>query len=233
MFVKMSLRDQLFCIADSVGMTLLAVLFLLPLPSCFLRVSLPTLFATVLNFSTTNNLCIFWRSKFQQVSNYAFCSSDDIFTKKWNCSSPNILGKCTESPYTLLTNTSIEWNLCLSSSNHLVTSSRIEMNVGGFYKRQNKTSDTNRYRGYFFTAFVSQVKVNTMKTIFEQRSELQVAKWLRVQVLSSSYNVSSLELRNKAKATQQLSPCVANDIVLNQVRVYHERVYADSVVSKF
>ena len=51
--------------------------------------------------------------------------------------------------------------------------------------------------------------------------------------MSNSYNVSRLELRNKRKATQQWSFCVANEIVLNQVGVYHERVYADNVVSKF
>ena len=61
--------------------------------------------------STTNNLCNLWHSKFQQVSTYAFCSWDDIFTQKRNCSSPNNLCKCTESPSTLLTNTSIVWNL--------------------------------------------------------------------------------------------------------------------------
>ena len=107
------------------------------------------------------------------------------------------------------------------------------MNVGGFSEHQNKTSDTDRYKGYFFTALVSRVNVNTVKKIFEQRSELQVAKSLIVHVLSSSYNVSRLELRNKRKATQQWSLRVANDIVLNQVGVYHERVYADNVVSKF
>ena len=53
-------------------------------------------------------------------------------------------------------------------------------------------------------------------------------------VLSAiSYLISRLQLRNKKKATQQCSPCVANDIVLNQVGVYHERVYADNVESKF
>ena len=98
------------------------------------------------------------------------------------------------------------------------------MNVGGFSEHQNKTSDTDRYKGYFFTARVSQVNVNTMKRIFEQRSQLHVAKCLIVHVLSSSYNVSKLELLNKRRATQQWSLCVANDIVLNQVRVYHERV---------
>ena len=38
MFVQMSLRDQLTCFADFVGMTLFAVFFLLPLPNCFFRV---------------------------------------------------------------------------------------------------------------------------------------------------------------------------------------------------
>ena len=84
-----------------------------------------------------------------------------------------------------------------------------------------------------FSPLVSQVIVKTMKRIFEHRSELQVAECLIVHVLSSSYNVYRLELRIKKKATQQWSLRVANDIVLNQVRVYHERVYEDNVVSKF
>ena len=85
----------------------------------------------------------------------------------------------------------------------------------------------------FFTARVSQVNVNTMKRIFEQRSELQVAKCLIVHVMSSSFNVSGHEFPNKLKATQQWSACVANDIVLNDFCVYHERVYAYNVVSNF
>ena len=107
------------------------------------------------------------------------------------------------------------------------------MNVRGFSEHQNKTSDTDRYKKSFFTARVFQVNVNTMKRSFEQRSKLQVAKCLIVHVLSISYNVSGLELRNERNATQQWSLCVANDIGLNQVNVYHERVYADKVVSKF
>ena len=114
-----------------------------------------------------------------------------------------------------------------------MTSFRLETNVGSFSEHQNKTSDTDRYKGYFFTARVSQVNVNTMKKVFEQRSELQFAKCLIVHVLSSSYRFSRLELRNKRKGTQQWSFCVANDIVLNQVSVYHERVYAYKVISKF
>ena len=107
------------------------------------------------------------------------------------------------------------------------------MNVADFSEHQNKTSDTDRYKSFFFTDRVSQVNVNTMKRIFEQWFELQVAKFLIDHVLSNNYNVSRFELRNKRKATQQWSFCVTNDIVLNQVCVYHERVYAYNVVSKF
>ena len=114
--------------------------------------------------STTNNLCKFWHSKVQQVRTYAFCSWDDIFTQKWNCSSLNNLCKRTESSSTLSINTSIKWNLYLSSSNHLVTSLRLEMKVGSFSEQQNKTSDTDRYKRFFFR--VSQVNVNTMKKNF-------------------------------------------------------------------
>ena len=73
-----------------------------------------TLCSSLEILSATNNLCNFWHSKFQQVSTYAFCSWDDIFTQKWNCSSPNNLCKCTLCSSTLSTNTSIEWNLYFS-----------------------------------------------------------------------------------------------------------------------
>ena len=141
MFVKLSLRDRPDCLVDFVGMILLC---LLPacrtlsapfLPAVRLRLpsacgSLPPaapfsqlFFQSLLSHtlcsrlevpSTTNDLCDFWHSNFQQVSTYAFCSWDDMFTQKWNCSSPNNLCKCTESPSTLSTNTSIVWNLYLS-----------------------------------------------------------------------------------------------------------------------
>ena len=135
----MSLRDRLDCLVDFVGMILLCLLPAVRLrllsPNCFFQSLLShTLCSRPEILSTTNNLCDFWHSKFQQVSTYAFCSWDDIFTQKWNCSSPNNLCKCTESPSTLSTNTSIVWNLYLSLSNHLVTFFRLEMNVAGFSK---------------------------------------------------------------------------------------------------
>ena len=183
--------------------------------------------------STTNNLCNFWHSKFQYVSTYAFCSWDDIFTQECNCSSPNNLCRCIESPSTLSTNTSIEWNLYLSQRNHLGTSFRLEINAGGFFEHQNKTRVTDRYKKYFSTACISQANVKTMKRFFEQRSELHVAKCLINHVLSSSFDVSNFELRNTKKATQHWSLRVANDIVLNHVRKYHDRVYADNVLNEF
>ena len=107
-----------------------------------------------------------------------------------------------------------------------------ELNVGGFSKHRNKTSDTNRYKVDFFKARFSPVNMITMKKFFEQRSEWQVAEYLIVHLVSSNYNFYSLELRNKRRATQQLNFRVAEDTVLNHVRVYHERVYPDKIVIK-
>ena len=154
MFVKMSLRDRLICYADSVGMTPLAWLpsaygsLLLPATTTQLfsqSLSSHTLYNCLENLPTTNNLCNFWHSNFQQVSTYAFCSWDDKFMQKRNCSSHNNLCKRNESSSTLSTNTSLEWNLYLSWSNHLVLSFRLKRNVGGFSEHQNKTSDTHIY----------------------------------------------------------------------------------------
>ena len=46
----MTLRNRLVCFAEFAGLTLLAVLFLLPLLNWFFRVSLSTLFTAALNF---------------------------------------------------------------------------------------------------------------------------------------------------------------------------------------
>ena len=67
-----------------------------------------------------------------------FCSWDVVLTQEYKCSSPKKLGKCTESPSTLLTNNSLEWNLCLSWSNHPVPSFRLEMNVGAYQTIETK-----------------------------------------------------------------------------------------------
>ena len=136
-------------------------------------------------FFTFNNICNFWQSKFQQASNHAFCSWYDLFTQEENCSSPKKLFKCTKSQPTLSTNAFIEWILYLSWSNHLVTSFRLKMSIGGFSKHQNKTSELDRYEKSFFTARISLVNVNTIKKFFEQWSELKVTKGVIVHVVST------------------------------------------------
>ena len=57
-------------------------------------------------------------------------------------------------------------------SNHLVVSYVLEMNVGRLFKYQNKSSDTDRYKGFFCTRYVSEIDVYTMKSVFDQRSKL-------------------------------------------------------------
>ena len=235
MFFKMSLRDRLVCFAEFVGMTVLACLtsmvafpFLLPLPNCFLSLSSHTYRGCL---STINNLCNLWHNKFKQGSTQTFCSWDDQFTQKWICGSPDNLCKCTESPSTLLTNTSEKWNLQLSLSNLLVTSFRLEMNTGGFPKHQSKTSDSDRNKVFFHRP--CQVHVKTLKNLFEHWFELSVTIGLMVHVLSSSYNVPSFWLLGEGKATHHRILCVTNNTVLIRASVYHERVYANNIVCKF
>ena len=67
--------------------------------------------------STANTLCKFWRSRFQPASTYAFCIRDDLFMQKRNYSSLDKMCKCNKIPSRLSINTSIEWNLNLSSNN--------------------------------------------------------------------------------------------------------------------
>ena len=115
----------------------------------FQSLSSHTLFSCLEFLYTTNYFCNFWRSKFDKFSTYAACSLDDIFEQKLNYSYSNTLCKFIGSPSTFSTKTSLEWNLYLSWSNQFVTSLRLEMNVGGSSKHQNKTSNINRYSGFF------------------------------------------------------------------------------------
>ena len=150
--VKMSLRDQLVCFADFLGMTLLAILFLLPLPNCFLRVGLPTPFVAVLKFFlplTTSAVSGAANSIKWAPTRFAPGRTYLLFAEKGNCCSPNNLCKTTESSSALSTNTSIVWNLYLSWSNHLVTWFWFKMKIGSFSKLEKKLNSTHRYKGYF------------------------------------------------------------------------------------
>ena len=225
-FLKISLRDLLVCVESFVGKALLSVFLSLPLPNCFLRVCLRSFTLLSWNFFATNNLCNLWRCKFQQ-SNSNVWQPDVISTEKWKYSSLNTLYKCAKFSSTVSTNTSVNWNLYVSRSNGFLTCFRLEMNVGGFSEHKNKASDTDIYKRCFSTAGVSQINVITMERSFEQRSEMHVAECLIVHVLSSRYNVSRLELRNKKsnaammcswrqRYCTQSGPCISWESVCGQ-----------------
>ena len=116
MFVKMSLRDRLIRFADFAGMTLLALLFLLPLTNCFLRVCFAPLFFLTL-FAADFNLM-------RPLTTFAFSS-----TAKINKSASTRFAagtKCLR----------IKANAVLirtCASNHLLTSFKLKKNVGGFF----------------------------------------------------------------------------------------------------
>ena len=134
-----------FCWSESACTTFLATtthLFSQGLSSHTLRSCLQI-------FSTTNNICNFWHSKFRQISPHEFRSWDHFLTEEWNWSSTKNLCKCVESPPTLLTSISIEWNLDLSWSNrllfgwkwlleaflHIKTKLAIRTEIKGFFDR--------------------------------------------------------------------------------------------------
>ena len=139
-----------FVLQISLERLCLQCFFPLPLLDRFLKVFLPTLFTNVLKYflplttSAISGALISNKSVRTrlQLGRYIYAKKEFRF--------PGNLCKCTVFPSTLLTNTSIEWNLYLFSSDHLVTSFRLEMNVGGISKRQNKTSHTYKYKGFLF-----------------------------------------------------------------------------------
>ena len=63
----------------------------------------------------------------------------------------------------------------------------IEMDVGNFSKRENKSSWSHRDKGNLLTRRASQNKVYAVKRVFQQSSKLKIAKCLIVHVMSSSF----------------------------------------------
>ena len=106
-FEKMSLLHQLIYFADFIRKTLLAwrtimapVLFLLPLPNCFFRVCLPTLFAAVLKLFLPLTTSAFFAAANSNMSAPTILQLGRYIYAKMNCCSPNNLCECTESPST-------------------------------------------------------------------------------------------------------------------------------------
>ena len=157
MFVKMFLRDRVVCFIDSVGMTPLACLmpkpalrFRQPQLNCFLRVCLPTLFAAVLKLFLPKTTSAFSGAAISDKSVPTYFAAGTTFLHKnglailpITCeSAPNPLPRCRTIPPI------IEPILISKRPSRIVFP--VEMNVGGFSKHRNKTSDTDRYERYFF-----------------------------------------------------------------------------------
>ena len=163
----MSLLDRLVCFADFFGMTLLALLFLLPLQNCFFGVCLPTLFAAVLNFFlllTTS--AISGTANSTKTAFTRFAAETIYLCKKRIANLQKNLCKCTEPcpRYRPIQRYRMEYLIGLKQPSCNVF--LLEVNVGAFSKHQNTTTDTYRYKGHFFTNRVSQVNVDTMKKLF-------------------------------------------------------------------
>ena len=171
MFVKVSLHDRLICFVDFVGLTLLAVLFLLPLPNCFLRVCLRTLFAAVLKFFLPLTTSANYGTANSNKSALKRFAAGTIYLRKNGIAVLPITCASAPSPRPRCRPLPLQKGISFSSrSNNLLTSFRLQMNVRCFPENQNKTSDTDRYKEFFFTARVSQINVNTLERTFEQQS---------------------------------------------------------------
>ena len=124
MFVKMSFGDRLDCLVDFVGIILLCLLppfrtftapfhLRLPSPNCFFRVCLATLFAAELkSFLPLITPPISGAANSIMSAPMCFAAGTTYLRK--NCSSPNNLYKCPESPFPLSPKPSIVRNFYLS-----------------------------------------------------------------------------------------------------------------------
>ena len=102
---------------------------------------------------------------------------------------------------------------------------------GGSFKHQNKATDVDRQKRYFFTTPVSQIIVNTMANSFEQWSELQIAKYLIAPVVSSGKNSPAFSFEVKRK--QWSDGFLVSPRIMYSIRsIYLWGVYADNIGNK-
>ena len=134
-------------------------------------------------FLSANNISYLWHCKFQQISTYAFCCWDDIFSQERNGGSPNNLRKSSKTTSSLTSNTfNREVQECLMQPFYPLI--LIQMNVGNFSKHENKSSYSHRDKGNRLTRRVSQINEYAVKRVSQQSSKLKIAKCLIVHVLS-------------------------------------------------
>ena len=153
MFVKLSPRDRLDCLVDFVGMILLSFL---PLSNCFFRVCFPTHFSAVLKYFLPLITSPISGATNPNMSAPMRLAAGTIYLRKKGIAVLPITCARALNPLSpLSSNRSMVWNFYLPRSKHLVVSYVLEMNIGYLSKHQNKPSDTDRYKRYFFTRCVS------------------------------------------------------------------------------
>ena len=143
MFLKTSFCDRLVCFAAFLGMTLLAIFFLLPLPNCFLSVCLPTLFAAVLKFFLPLTTSAISGAANSNKSVPTGSPVGTLYLGRTGTAVPPTTWANSPIPRTCI---SVECNLYLSWSNHLITFFTLQMNVGDISKHQSKKIKTDRYK---------------------------------------------------------------------------------------
>ena len=137
-------------------------------------------FHNIADFSATNkNLCTFFAAGTISVR------KNGALILPIPCESVlNILSRCQP------INTSVEWKLYLSKSNHLVDPFSLELNVFGFSNCQSKSTDGEVYEMDFSNARVPQVNINTKKKKFWLGVRFLSNKCLIVHVICSTFNFS-------------------------------------------
>ena len=206
--MKMYLWDWLVCFEDFVRITLLAVLFLLPVNNCFLRVCFPTLLAAVLKIFlpiTTSAFVVAENSNKSAPTRFA---AGTIYLRKDGtavlpitfASAPNTRSLCRPT-------TSPQWNLHSSWSNHLVTSFWWRIIVRRFSENQNKLSDNNRSKGPFFHCSFPSRQCGYYGKSFWAAVLTNISKGLIGHVVSSSHIVPVTMKWKKNNAAVRPSCC--------------------------
>ena len=215
----MSLRDRLLRLKFSTGM----LLFCLPHPSCSLNVCHPTLLAAVLKvFFPLTTSATSGTANSNKSAPTRFAAGTIFFLKKGMVVFPKL---CARAPkprafFDVQYLCSREVQECLMHP--FYTQILIEMIVRNFSKHENRSSYSHRDKGNLLSRRVSKINVYAEKRVFQQSSELKVAKCLIVHVLSSSYYVTRFELGYEWKATEQRRLCVSNKIVIYNVSINQE-----------
>ena len=151
----MSHRERLICFADSFEMNLLAVPFLLPLPNCLLRVCLATLFAAVLNFFLPLTTSAIAGTANSNKSAPTHVTAGTIYLCKMELQFSQYFVQVHRIPVHVVDQYLYRMELYLPWSNDLVTTFRLEINVGGFLNIKTRRVIPTDKKGIFHRSCLS------------------------------------------------------------------------------